>query len=114
MSVERYLYTIRESYIGELTNGTGEDSLTTGQLILLDTLIMLKGINRCVEIEASKTANIKPFNELFNARNNQVIKICLALGIEAVDHEPFVSPDEQAEIIRADLKRQEEEETNGR
>jgi len=82
LSVERYLFSIRESYIAELSNGNGEDTLTTGQLLLLDTLIMLKGINRCVEIEAAKTATIRPFDERYNARTNQVIRICQLLGIE--------------------------------
>ena len=87
LSVERYLFNIRESYIGELSSGNGEDSLTTGQLILLDTLIMLKGINRCIEIEAVRTVNIKPFDERYNARTNQVIRICQLLGIQPRTHD---------------------------
>jgi len=113
LALERYLFVIRESYIKDLTNGTGEDSLTTGQLILLDTLVMLKAINRTVEIRAAEEASIKPFDERYNARNNQVIRICQLLSIEPDEHERFVTADEQAEIIRADLKDKKEKEANG-
>ena len=100
--VERYLTNLRESYVLDL--GESEADLTTGQLVLLDTLITLKGINRCVEIESSRDGNLARLDERYNARNNQIIKICLALGIDRNETGREITPRDQAEIIRADLR----------
>jgi len=113
VEIERYLTYIRESYIGQLTNGGGEVALTPGQLVLLNKLVTLEGCQRLVEVQAARSGSVKMLDERYNARNNQVIKICLALGIEADEHERFVTADEQAEIIRADLKDKKEKEANG-
>lgn len=108
VEIERYLTYIREAYIGQLTNGEGETALTPGQLILINKLTTLEGCQRLVEVQAAPSGSVKMLDERYNARNNQVIKICLALGIEADEHERFGTPEEQAakqaEIIRAELK----------
>ena len=78
--IERYLTGLRQGYISDICGE--EKDLTTGQLILLNKLITLEGTNRCVEIQAARDGAIDSLDERYNARNNQIIKICLALGIE--------------------------------
>jgi len=105
--VERYLTNLRESYVLDL--GESEADLTTGQLVLLDTLITLKGINRCVEIESSRDGNLARLDERYNARNNQIIKICLALGIEQSSHERVLTISELAAEIEKEDQREKAE-----
>jgi len=100
--VERYLTAIRCGYIADI--GPNESDLTTGQLVLLDTLITLKGVNRCVEIECARVGNIGGLDERYNARNNQVIKICMALGIDARLEDRALTPLELAEKIDREEK----------
>ena len=102
IEIERYLTGLRQGYISDIAGQ--ESSLTTGQLVLLDTLITLKGVNRCVEIESGKDGNLVRLDERYNARNNQIIKICLALGIDRNETGREITPQDQAEIIRADLR----------
>lgn len=113
LEIERYLTYIRESYIGQLTNGGGEVALPPGQLVLLNKLVTLEGCQRLVEVQAARSGSIKMLDEKYNTRNTLIFRICLALGIEPDEHEPFVTADEQAEIIRADLKDKKEKEANG-
>lgn len=89
--IERYLTGIRIGYVLDI--GPKEEDLTTGQIVLLDTLITLKGVNRCIEVEALKAMDIRGMEQNYNTRNNQIIKICLALGIEQKeDADKFLTP----------------------
>lgn len=97
IEIERYLTFIRQGYISDI--GPTEDDLSTGQLILLDTLITLKGVNRCVEIEAAKAGDIRSLDERYNSRNNQIVKICLSLGIEQNSHEIELTMTELSKVI---------------
>ena len=87
-------------------------------MILINKLVTLEGCNRCVEIAASRNGSLSMLDERYNARNNQVIKICLALGIEPNDEDRFGTPEEeierQNELIRAELKAKKKEEADGR
>jgi len=113
IEIERYLTYIRESYIGQLTNSVGEAKLTPGQLVLLNKLVTLEGCQRLVEVQAERDGSVSTLDERYNSRNNLIVKICLALGIDPDEHERYVSADEQAELIRADLKDKKEKEANG-
>lgn len=101
--IERYLTAIRSGYVQDI--GPKEEDLTTGQLVLLDTLITLKGVNRCVEVEASKAGTIGGLDQRYDARNNQVIKICMALGIERSDARTYPTPLEIAAEIKKEEKK---------
>lgn len=100
--IERYLTNLREDYISDL--GPDEKDLTTGQLLLLDTLITLKGVNRCIECQSGRDGDLRRLDERYNARNNQMIKICSLLGIERKEIVGDITPAEQAEIIKSELK----------
>ena len=102
IEIERYLTGLRQGYISDIAGQ--ESNLTTGQLILLNKLITLEGTNRCVEIQAARNGAISSLDERYNARNNQIIKICLALGIDRNETGREITPEDQAEIIRADLR----------
>ncbi len=102
IEIERYLTGLRQGYISDIAGQ--ESNLTTGQLILLNKLITLEGTNRCVEIQAARNGAISSLDERYNARNNQIIKICLALGIDRNETGREITPQDQAEIIRADLR----------
>lgn len=93
--IERYLTNLREDYILDL--GPTEKDLTTGQLLLLDTLITLKGVNRCIECQSGRDGDLRRLDERYNARNNQMIKICHLLGIEKRKIDEAPSLDEYIE-----------------
>jgi len=100
--LERYLTNLRENYIADL--GENETKLGTGAILLLDTLITLKAVNRIIEIETGRDGNLMRLDERYNARNNQIIKICLALGIDKNDRGSEITADQQAILIKADLE----------
>lgn len=95
--IERYLTGIRIGYVLDI--GPKEADLTTGQIVLLDTLITLKGVNRCIEVEALKALDIRGMEQNYNTRNNQIIKICALLGIE--HREP--APEKTVADLAADV-----------
>ncbi len=109
IEIERYLTYIREAYIGQLTNGGGEAALAPGQLILLNKLTTLEGCQRLVEVHAAQSHTIKLLDERYNARNNQIIKICLALGIEQKSHERVLTMAELTKKIEEEDQREEDE-----
>ena len=88
VEIERYLTYIRESYIGQLTNGGGETALTSGQLVLINKVTTLEGCQRLVEVDAARSGSVKTLDERYNSRNNLIVKICLALGIERGPEDP--------------------------
>jgi hypothetical protein len=77
--VQRYLTQIRQLYI-ENISGT-EDNMTAGQIILLNKLITLEGLTRCIEIEAARTGTLN-LRHKYPTYINHIIKICTHLGIE--------------------------------
>lgn len=100
--IERYLTGIRIGYVLDI--GPKETDLTTGQIVLLDKLITLTGVNRCIEVEALKAMDIRGMEQNYNTRNNQIIKICLALGIEQKTSERIPTAAEMSDIILAEAE----------
>ena len=100
--IERYLTNLREDYIRDL--GPTEKDLTTAQLILLDTLITLKGVNRCIECQSGRDGDLRRLDERYNARNNQVIKICSLLGLDRKDANRIPTAAEMVKIIKKEAK----------
>ena len=105
--IERYLTGLRQGYISDICGE--EKDLTTGQLILLNKLITLEGTNRCVEIQAARNGAIGSLDERYNARNNQIIKICLALGIDQNSHERVLTMSEVAAEVEKEDQREEDD-----
>jgi len=109
--VELYLDMIRESYVQYL--GSDEKDLSPGQLILLDKLITLEGLTRCMEIEAAERGVMK-LPQRHTTYLNHIIKICLSLGIEKREEKGKVlTPAELAKVVDlevAEKKKQEKKE----
>lgn len=86
--VERYLTQMRDAYIRDL--GPTEDDLSSGQAILLNKLVTMEGLTRCMEIQAARKESLNlPQNH--STYVNLILKICVILGIErreASDSEP--------------------------
>lgn len=85
--IEKYLTWVREIYIEDIA-GT-EDKLTAGQTVLLNKLILLEGLCRCIEVTAAKIADqsstlpVLPHD--YSTYVNLILKICSQLGIERRD-----------------------------
>jgi hypothetical protein len=99
--IERYLTWVRQTYIEDIA-GT-EDKLTAGQTVLLNKLILLEGLCRCIEYQAAKTESLGMPQKYLSYMNN-IIKICSLLGIERKELIGDITPAEQAEIIKAEIR----------
>lgn len=99
--VQKYLTQIRQLYIEDL--GPQEEDLTAGQLLLLNRLITMEGLCRCIEIEAARAGTLN-LRQRYSTYANMTIKICSLLGIERKELVGDITPAEQAEIIKAEIK----------
>lgn len=77
--IERYLTWVRQSYIEDISGI--EENMTAGQTILLNKLVMLEGLCRCIETYQAKTENLDMPDKYLSYLNN-IIKICSLLGIK--------------------------------
>lgn len=82
--VEKYLTWLRMTYIEDIAGE--EENMTAGQTILLNKLILLEGLCRCIEImvtEATeRTGTFYNMPDKFLSYVNSIVKICGMLGIE--------------------------------
>ena len=85
--IERYLTWLRLKYIDDL--GPEEADLTAGQAVLLNKLITLEGLTRCIEVMAAREEKVM-LPQRYMSYVNTIVKICQALGIERKDLEPDV------------------------
>lgn len=107
-AIERYLTWLRMTYAQDIA-GT-EDNMTAGQTILLNKLIMLEGLCRCIETTAAAiteaTSKLHDMPHKWSSYINSITKICGMLGIERnEDTRRVPSADEMSEIIIAEAKR---------
>jgi len=110
-AVERYLTWVRQTYIEDIA-GT-EENMTAGQIVLLNKLVLLEGLCRCIETTTAevteRTGALYNMPTKYLSYVNQIVKICGMLGIERKEITRDVSPVEQAKIIKAELADKEED-----
>jgi len=83
--IERYLTQLRAQYILDI--GPEEKDLTAAQELLLNKLVTIEGLTRCMEINSARQETFKmPQNH--STYVNLVLKICTLLGIERRVLEP--------------------------
>jgi hypothetical protein len=99
--VEKYLTRLRQKYIENI--GPREEDLTAGQAVLLNKLITMEGLCRCIEIEAARAGTLN-LRHKYPTYVNMIIKVCSLLGIEKKEFVGDITPAEQAEIIKSELK----------
>lgn len=100
--IEKYLTWVRMTYAEDIA---GEEvNLTAGQTVLLNKLILLEGLCRCIEVMAAevtdRTGTLYHMPDKYLSYVNSIVKICSQLGItrrEPVDNVP--TPLEIAERI---------------
>jgi len=71
--IERYLTWLRLKYIDDL--GPEEADLTAGQAVLLNKLITLEGLTRCIEVMASREEKVM-LPQRYMSYVNTIVKIC--------------------------------------
>ena len=91
--LERYLTQMREAYIIDI--GPTEKDLTAGQLLLLNKLVTLEGLTRCMEVHIARKESFELIRN-HSTYVNLVLKIVQMLGIERRELEPETT---LAEII---------------
>ena len=106
--VEKYLTRLRQSYIEDISET--EERMTAGQAVLLNKLITMEGLCRCIEIEAARAKTLD-LRHKYSTYVNMIIKICSLLGIEKrkVD-EPL---DVQSYIKEFDEDKEKKEDNQG-
>jgi len=78
--VEHYLTDLREGYVRDL--GPVESDLSTGQLVLLNQLVICSGFTRLVEEQARKTQNIAYLKtDAYMKFLKHARQLCLDLGL---------------------------------
>jgi len=84
VKVERYLTWLRMTYAEDIAGE--EANMTAGQTVLLNKLILLEGLCRCIEITtaeiAEKTDRLYNMPVKYLSYVNSIAKICSLLGIE--------------------------------
>jgi len=105
--IERYLTACRQGLIDDLG---GDRNLSTAQAILIDRIISKLGCVRCIE-EHTREGSVMVNQELapalkssYLAFSNSIRLDLQALGIGSNDTGREITPQDQAEIIRADLR----------
>lgn len=86
-NVERYLTWLRRTYAEDVAGR--EADMTAGQTVLLNKLILLEGLCRCIEITmaevAEGTGRITEMPTKYLSYVNAIVKVCGMLGIERKD-----------------------------
>ncbi len=105
--IERYLTACRLGLIADLG---GDQSLSTSQAILIDRIISKLGVIRCIE-EYIRENSVIVGQELapalkasYLAFSNSIRLDLQALGIGSNDRGREITPEDQAILIRADLR----------
>jgi len=85
--IERYLTWLRRTYADDIAGS--EADMTAGQTVLLNKLILIEGLCRCIEETtaevAEKTGHIYNMPQNYLTYVNSIVKICGMLGIERKD-----------------------------
>ncbi len=106
--IKQYLTLARMNLIGDL--GPTEDDLTTAQAIIIDRIVSKLGVIRCIEEHIRENSvmmghNLAPsLRASYLAYNNSVRLDLQVLGIDKTELVRDISPAEQAEIIKAEVK----------
>lgn len=100
--IERYLTWVRMTYAEDIAGK--EENLTAGQTVLLNKLILLEGLCRCIEIMAAETTEksgiLYHMPDKYLSYVNSIVKICGMLGIEQRESGDYIpTPLEIAERI---------------
>lgn len=86
-NIERYLTWLRKTYAEDIAGK--ESNMTAGQTLLLNKLILLEGLCRCVETMtaeiAEATGKIPDMPQRYLSYVNAIVKVCGMLGIERRD-----------------------------
>lgn len=105
--IRRYLTACRQGLINDMG---GEENLSTAQAILIDRIISKLGCIRCIE-EHTREGSVMVGQELapalkcsYLAFSNSIRLDLQALGIDRNETGREITPQDQAEIIRADLR----------
>ena len=105
--IERYLTACRQGLIDDLG---GDRNLFTAQAILIDRIISKLGCVRCIE-EHTREGSVMVGQELapalkrsYLAFSNSIRLDLQALGIGSNETGKEITPEDQAVLIRADLK----------
>ena len=111
--IRRYLTACRQGLINDLG---GEENLSTAQAILIDRIISKLGCVRCIE-EHTREGSVMVNQELapalkssYLAFSNSIRLDLQALGIGSNDTGREITPEDQAVLIKADLKSETEAE----
>jgi len=106
--ITRYLSAVRGSLVADI--GGTEDNLSTQEIILIDRCVSLLGILRAIE-EFCKEKGVFKGDELqpalgkhYISYTNSLKQILSLLGIDRNETGREITPQDQAEIIRADLR----------
>ena len=106
--IQRHLSATRASLVTDL--GGSEDNLSAQQIILIDRCISLLGVLRCIEEHCKekgvfKGDSLQPsLGKNYISFTNSLKQILQLLGIGRNDIGKEMTPEAQAEIIKADLK----------
>lgn len=109
--IRRYLTACRQGLINDLG---GEENLSTAQAILIDRIISKLGCVRCIEEHSRETSvmvgnNLAPaLKASYLAYSNSIRLDLQALGIGSNDKGKEITPEDQAILIKADLKTNED------
>lgn len=112
--VMKYLMAVRAGLVADL--GPTEDDLSTAQVVLIDRSVSILGVIRCIEEFCKENGTFKKdkldpsLGTHYLAYSNSLTRILALLGIEPERQKRWVSPQEQAEIIRAECREREEKE----
>lgn len=105
--IEKYLTWLRMTYIEDIAST--EDNLTAGQTILLNKLILLEGLCRCIEVMAAeiteKTGVLYNMPDKYLGYVNTIAKICNLLGIKRMEIEVWIPTPQE---VAAEVDREKE------
>ena len=107
VSLQRYLTACRNGLTEDLG---GEVNMSTQELILIDRCVSILGVLRCIE-EFCKEQGVFNKGKLqpalgkhYISYTNSIKQILSLLGIDRNEMGREITPQDQAEIIRADLR----------
>jgi len=105
-AIERYLTWVRQTYIEDIAGE--EENLSAAQTILLNKLVLLEGLCRCIETTAAEiteqTGKLYAMPTKYLSYVNTITKICTMLGIERKDTSRVPTAAEMAVIIKEEAK----------
>ena len=101
-NIERYLTWVRMTYAEDVAGS--EENMTAGQTVLLNKLILLEGLARCIETTAAevteKTGQLYAMPTKYMSYVSAIMKLCSLLGVERKEvKERIPTPLEVASVV---------------